>query len=190
MKVTCVLGSPRLTSNSTAIADHLLVRLQDRGADIKRFYLNNLRYRGCQGCQACKGSSERCILQDDLSPALERLYATDLLILSSPVYYGDVTSQMKGFIDRGYSLYRPGFQTAEDKSRLAPGKKLLFILTQGNPDEQMFADIAARYFVFFRAHGFQEVPAIRCCGISPDRDVTERRDLFRKVDMLAEQLWM
>lgn len=189
MKATFVLGSPRITGNSTAIADHLLIRLKDRGMDVRRFHLNTMRYRGCQGCMRCKTADSVCCgIQDDLTPALARAADTDLLVLASPVYFGDVSAQMKGFIDRTYSFFQPGFQMAENPSRLVPGKQLMFILTQGSPDEAVHAELPARYERFFAGHGFVGMPAIRCCGISPEEDVTQRRVLFRNLDMLAERL--
>ena len=38
--------------------------------------------------------------KDDLSPVIDRIFAADALIIGSPVYLGDITSQVHGLIER------------------------------------------------------------------------------------------
>ncbi|MGO8942464.1 MAG: NAD(P)H-dependent oxidoreductase, partial [Syntrophobacteraceae bacterium] len=54
MNIVCLLGSPREKGNSAAIANRFCSTAQGLGAEVKTFTLNNLKYRGCQGCMACK----------------------------------------------------------------------------------------------------------------------------------------
>jgi len=188
MNVTTLFGSPRPGSNSTALAEYLLSSLERKGAHVRRYKLNKLNYRGCQGCFGCKTSSERCVLRDDLTDALDSLYEADVLLLASSVYYGDVTSQMKGFIDRIYSFYVPEFWAKEIKTRLPSGKKILFILTQGNGDESQYADIAPKYSALIGTHGFADSGTIRICGISPTDDILKMSVATAQADSLAENL--
>ena len=60
---------------------------------------------------ACKTKLDRCILEDDLTRVLDAVREADVLLLASPVYYGDLSSQMKSFIDRTYSYFVPDFHT-------------------------------------------------------------------------------
>ncbi|HEY1406697.1 MAG TPA: NAD(P)H-dependent oxidoreductase, partial [Spirochaetota bacterium] len=101
------------------------------------------------------------------------------------VYYGDVTSQLKGFIDRIYSFYVPEFWMKETKSRLSPGKKLLFVLTQGNGDEKLYSDIAQKYSTLIETHGFTEHHQLRVCGISPAQNILENSAMVKQADDLA-----
>ena len=136
MKLVCVHGSPRKAGNSSKIADHLCASIQAKGYTVKSYFLNNLRYIGCQGCMGCKGISEICVLHDDLTEILSEVKSADVIVLASPIYFGDLSAQMKGFIDRTYS-----YLTTDYKSRLQPGKKLVMILSQGDPDKKHFADV-------------------------------------------------
>ena len=52
-------------------------------------------------------------------------------------------------------------------SRLDPGKTLVFVQTQGHPDEKEFADVFPRYDFFFKWYGFTESHLLRACGTSP-----------------------
>lgn len=166
MKIVTLLGSPRTNGNSSSIAGHLNRTAESLGAETRTFELNRLTYRGCQGCMACKKGHETCVLQDDLTDVFAAIHEADAVVLASPVYYGDITAQLKGYIDRTYSYLKADYLTNPEPSRLKP-KKLVFVLTQGHPDQALFADIFPRYDMFLKWQGFTETRLIRACGIGP-----------------------
>jgi multimeric flavodoxin WrbA len=126
------------------------------------------------------------VLEDDLAGVLAAVQEADVVVLATPVYYGDVTGQMKCFIDRSYSYLVPDYLTNPKPSRLAQ-KKLLFILTQGHPDESMFADIFPRYAGFLTWMGFVDCRLIRACGIGPSlRDEVPEPVLHRAEEAAGE----
>lgn len=166
MKILVLLGSPRASSYSAALAERFARTAGTLGASVEVVPLNALTYRGCQGCYACKVKSERCVLQDDLTRVLAAVESADVLVLATPVYFGDVTAQMKGFLDRCYSFLAPGYLAGGDKGRLKD-KKLVFIQTQGNPDPAFFGGIYPRVFHFMEWMGFREGQLVRGCGLNP-----------------------
>src|SRR5690242_13764760 len=105
MKIVCLLGSPRENGNSAAIANRLCTTAEGLGAEVHTIVLNKLQYRGCQGCMACKTKLDRCALKDDLTEILDLIRETDILVLATPVYFWDVTSQLKTFLDRTFSYF-------------------------------------------------------------------------------------
>ncbi len=187
MKVVALLGSPRPGSNSTAIARRVLQTAAEGGAETCAFELNRLTYRGCQACYACKTGRDDCILNDDLREVLATVRDADAVVLASPVYYGEVTSQLKGFIDRTFSYLTPDYRTSPQPSRLAP-KRLVFVLTQGRDDEAAFADIYPRYEMFLKWLGFTETRLIRAWGIGPGAGCAVVEDSLRQADEAARQL--
>lgn len=170
MKIVTLLGSPRSNANSSAIARHLTETAVKLGAEAEIYDLNRLKYRGCQGCYLCKTTLDHCALQDGMTEVLEAVTKADAVVLASPVYYGDVTSQLKAYIDRNYAFLTPDYRTSSTPSRLA-SKKLVFVLTQGNPDEKNFADIFPRYEMFMKWMGFTQPHLVRACGIGPESTV-------------------
>ena len=166
MKIVTLLGSPRSGRNSSSIANRFTETAVQLEAENRTFELNRLTYRGCQGCYACKKTLDHCVLNDDLSEVLTAVQEADLVVLASPVYYGDVTAQLKGFIDRSFSYLKPDYLTNSQPSRLSP-KKLVFVLVQGQPDEKLFADIFPRYEGFLKWTGFSDFRLIRACGFGP-----------------------
>lgn len=71
MKTVFLFGSPRKRSNGSIIAERFCTTATNMGAEVKTFSLNDLDYRGCQGCMACKKKLDRCGLKDDLTELLE-----------------------------------------------------------------------------------------------------------------------
>ncbi|MDD2336941.1 MAG: flavodoxin family protein [Geobacteraceae bacterium] len=166
MKIVSLLGSPRAKGNSATIAKRIVETAVKLGAETVTYELNRLAYQGCQGCYACKKGLEECVLQDDLAEVLAAVREADCVVLASGVYFGEITSQLKGFFDRCFSYFKPDFHTNPEPSRLKP-KKLVFVITQGNPDEAAFDSIFSRYDMFLKWLGFKDTRLVRICGIGP-----------------------
>ena len=186
MKIVCILGSPRAKGNSATIAQRFIDSAEAFGAETETFVLNKLTYRGCQACMACKTSLDRCIMKDDLAPVLEAVKKADVLVIATPTYYGNITGQLKCFIDRTYSFLKPDYLSNSRPSRLAPGKKLLFVITQGAPDENMFDNVFPHYDRFFKWYGYAQSRLIRACGVGsggvvdvPERFLSEAEEAAR-----------
>ena len=187
MKIVSLLGSPRTKGNSSTIAHHVLKTAATLGVETNTFELNRLTYRGCQGCYACKTKLDHCILNDGLTEVLAAVQAADVVLLASPVYYGEISSQLKGFMDRTFSYLVPDYRTNPQPSRLGP-KKLIFVLTQGHPDETLFGDIFPRYEGFLKWMGFNEARLIRACGIGPGTNDAVPAQIMRLAEDTAHQL--
>lgn len=188
MKIVSILGSPRKNANSSIIAECFCTAARKLGAEIKTFKLNDLNFRGCQGCMACKTKLDKCAVKDDLTEVLEAVRETDILVLASPVYYWDVSAQMKAFLDRTFSYFVPDFITNPQKSRLRPGKKLVFILAQNSPDKNAFTDIFQRFDYFFRAYGFVDTRQIRAFGVGGPKEAASHADVMEAAEKAAEEL--
>ncbi len=187
-KIVAVLGSPRLNGNSAFIAGRFLEAARNLGAETQSFALNSLSYRGCQACMSCKKNSDTCVLKDDLAEVLEAVRKADVIVLASPVYYGDVTGQMKLFIDRTYGFLTPDFHANPQRSRLSPGKTVVFIQTQGLADATVFADVFPRYREMMKFIGVDEAHLLRACGLSKRDDVLEHKDVLKQAEELAVQI--
>ncbi|MGI6238099.1 MAG: flavodoxin family protein [Christensenellales bacterium] len=95
-------GSPRLNGNTSKALDIAGRRLEARGIRVERIQLGGMLLRGCQGCRWCRQNPvKRCVFDDDgLNEILEKVWAADGLLIGSPTYYSNVTTEVKAFIDR------------------------------------------------------------------------------------------
>lgn len=99
MHILHISGSPRKHSNT----DYLLHLLIDQvgGEFIK---LTDYDIEPCTGCWACRKNGA-CAIADDMTSTLTpKLLAAEAIVLGSPVYFNNVTAQLKAFIDRTWCL--------------------------------------------------------------------------------------
>jgi multimeric flavodoxin WrbA len=183
MKIVAVLGSPRPQGNSTTLARTFLEAAREQGAETREFLLNQMDFKGCQACMTCKTKTNTCSLDDDLAPVLEALRETDVLVLASPVYFGDLSSQMKAFFDRTYSCINPDFSC-----RLPVGKKAVIILTQANPDPAQFDDIFPRYERWLKHYRFDSIRLLRATGVKGPGEVAQQPVLMDQAAALAREM--
>lgn len=188
MRIAVVNGSPRPGGNSDLTVRAFCAEAEKLGGNVNTYVLNNLDYRGCQGCHACKNGKDHCVLQDELSAVLDDIQTTDLVVMATPVYWGDVTAQFKGFLDRLFSLIKPDFMDRPDKHRLTPGKKLVFILVQGG-EEEKFDDVFPRYNQLFEFLGFfAETELVRICEVNDRGEVVERPEVLEQAKAAARRM--
>ena len=135
MKVIGIVGSPRKNGNTNILVQQVLEGAEEAGAETRNFFLNEMNYKGCQGCGYCK-SHDKCKLEDDLTELFDELASADGVVFGSPIYFGQFTGQMRLFLDRCYSLIGADFSP-----RLPAGKKAEIIGTQGAPDAAAFKGV-------------------------------------------------
>ena len=103
MKTIILNGSPRKNWNTAQVLKSAQKGAESVGAETEYIDLFDLTYTGCRSCMACKRKgAERChcFWKDDLSPVIDRIFDADALIIGSPIYLGDITSQVHGLIER------------------------------------------------------------------------------------------
>lgn len=136
-KIIIVDGGPRKNFNTASMLQKFAEGVASVGSDIevKTIRLYGLDYKGCMSCMACKikdKASNVCKFKDALTPILEEIAQADGLVLGSPIYFGDVTGQMRTFLER---LAFP-WLSYNDYSLTAP-KKMPVVLVEtmnGLPD--------------------------------------------------------
>lgn len=111
MKILAIVGSARLKGNTNYLVDQALAEAGKLGADTEKLVLSKYEVKPCLGHENC-ASFESCLQKDDTGWILDRFCQADAVILATPVYYYNVSAQMKAFIDRNYFLYKHGRKSA------------------------------------------------------------------------------
>lgn len=104
-KIMIIDGGPRKNMNTAQMLQKIAEGAKSCGDDVevKLVRLYELDYKGCMSCMACKikgKASNVCKFKDPLTPILEEIAQADGLVLGSPIYFGDVTGQMRTFLER------------------------------------------------------------------------------------------
>lgn len=107
MLVAAFNGSPRTNGNTSRMLQQVFKPLNEAGITTEEISVGGHRLRGCIGCGQCgKRNNGRCVFDDDpMNSWMEIMERADGIILASPTYFANVTSEMKALIDRsGYAL--------------------------------------------------------------------------------------
>ena len=103
MKAIILNASPRKGWNTAQLLKAARQGAEEAGAETEYIDLYDLNFTGCRSCLLCKrkdGERCKCFWKDDLSPLLDRVFAADVLLIGSPIYLGDTTSQFHAFVER------------------------------------------------------------------------------------------
>jgi multimeric flavodoxin WrbA len=102
LKVVAFNGSPRRDGNTSILIRHVLDALEGSGIATECVQVGGRAVRGCRDCRRCfEGGHRRCALDDDpVNDWIEKIVAADGIVFGSPVYFLDVTAEMKALIDR------------------------------------------------------------------------------------------
>ena len=102
MKVIAFNGSPRKDGNTYILMKRLLRELEHEGVETELVQLAEKEIRGCIACFKCHEIQDRsCAVKSDAANEyIEKILKAQGIVLGSPVYFQDVTSEMKALIDR------------------------------------------------------------------------------------------
>jgi len=111
MKVLGLSASPRVSGNTDTLVKAALEAAREAGADTEFIAVRDLKISPCLGHPDCSDRAQ-CHHQDDFPKASEAFVTADAVIIGTPVYFWNMTAQMKTFMDRCYFHYRHGRSVA------------------------------------------------------------------------------
>lgn len=102
MKVVAFNASARKGGNTKVLLEAVLKPLQEAGAQTELIELAGTNPKGCKACFVCiKKKDGTCAIKDDIiNECIDKMVKADAIILGSPTYFADVTTEMKALIDR------------------------------------------------------------------------------------------
>jgi multimeric flavodoxin WrbA len=102
MKVVAFNGSPRKDGNTKILINRIFRELEKEGIQTELVQLSGKEIHGCIACYKCfENKDRRCAVKTDFAnECIEKMIEADGIILGSPVYFTDVTAEMKALIDR------------------------------------------------------------------------------------------
>lgn len=175
MKAICIIGSPREKGCTSLIVNAITKGMIDTGVDVKSYYLGNLNIRYCLGCMTCH-KTRQCVLEDDVDLIMKDLMESDIVLVASPSYWGDITGQLKVFIDRN----TPYGNTCEGGTLIPHGKIGVAVAVragQRQSENQHIIDTINHYYSHL------EIAPVESFTIE---EIMELEDFIGKEDRLEE----
>ena len=103
-KVLVITTSLRAKSNSDRLAEELIRGAKDAGHEVEQISLKGKEIRFCIGCLSCQ-KTQKCVLKDDAVRIAEKVKEAETLVFVTPIYYYEMSGQMKTLLDRMNPLY-------------------------------------------------------------------------------------
>ncbi len=103
-RVLVISTSLRKNSNSDILAKEFARGAAQSGNDVEFVSLNNKTIAFCKGCLACQKTKE-CVIKDDSNEIVEKMGLADVIAFATPIYYYEMSGQMKTLIDRSNPLF-------------------------------------------------------------------------------------
>jgi multimeric flavodoxin WrbA len=102
MKVVGFNGSPRKDGNTAVLIQKVFREIENEGIETEFVQLSHKSIHGCVACYQCmEKKNERCAVDDDAANEyIDKIAHAQGVVLGSPVYFMDVTPEMKALIDR------------------------------------------------------------------------------------------
>ncbi|OWT32439.1 hypothetical protein BGI41_07655 [Methanobrevibacter sp. 87.7] len=180
MKIVGIQASPRKNGNCDILMDEVFKSAKENGAETNKYYLDDYKIEPCHACCSC-GDGVDCIVDDDCNEILNSVLDADVLIFSSPIYYGQMTAQGKLFTDRFYSISRNPQKSFE-------GKKVVLIFTHAAPTGTYDEYINLTKKALFEYIGFNVVDTIDIGGVQEPGDVKGLNDVISKAKEIGNNL--
>ena len=103
-KVLVITTSLRSKSNSDILTERLIAGARDAGHEVEHISLKGKEIKYCIGCLACQ-QTQKCVLKDDAVEIAEKVKNADTLVFVTPIYYSEMSGQMKTLLARMNPLY-------------------------------------------------------------------------------------
>ena len=99
MKILVINGSQQADGNTARAIAEMKKIFDAEGVETDVMQVGNKAIRGCIGCRRCADLG-RCVFDDEVNVAAEKLKAADGLVIASPVYYANPNGTLVSFLDR------------------------------------------------------------------------------------------
>lgn len=176
-RIIVISTSLRAGSNSDLLAESFIKGAQASGHQVEKISLASARIEFCRGCLACQKQG-RCIIDDDVNAIMAKVLKADVVVWATPIYYYEMSGQMKTLIDRMNGMYPQDYQfrdvylltTAAENEEWVPERALAGL--SGWVDCYPKSKIAGSLF---------------CGGVSAPRDI-EGNDKLQEAFRLGQQI--
>lgn len=123
-KVLIISTSLRGRSNSHELAEAFARGAKESGNDVELLTLHKKDLRFCIGCLSCVKTG-KCVIKDDAPEIVAKMHDADVLVFATPIYYYEMSGQMKTLLDRANPLFGRDYHFTD-----------IYLLTSAAEDEE------------------------------------------------------
>jgi len=189
MKLLAINGSRRKNGNTSCLIQSLLAPANQGGAQTEIIFLGDYNIGACTGCEGC-GSSWECVIKDDFAQVVKKIDDADGIVLASPTYWYSVTSDMKRFIDRCYSLIQFPVNRKEWIGKYqSTGKVCVTAAVCEQSEASAMGNTLSLLTDFSNDIGIDVIASVKALGFFEARSINADQDLLQKAETVGQNLF-
>ena len=164
MNILAINGSRRKSGNTKCLIDAILQPVRQADISVETLHLGDFAIEACTGCEGCS-KSWTCVIDDDFAALVAKMDGADGIVLASPTYWYSVTSDMKRFIDRCYSLIQyPHNRRQWIGKYQETGKLCATVAVAEQPEEAMMGNTSILLSDFACDIGLDLIDTVKALG--------------------------
>lgn len=107
--ILIISTSLREGGNSETLAKSFADGAKAKGNNVEILLLRNKTINFCRGCLICQ-NTQKCVINDDANEILNKMLNADIIVFATPIYYYEMSGQMKTLLDRSNPLYTTDYK--------------------------------------------------------------------------------
>ncbi len=172
-KILVLSTSPRVGGNSDMLCDELARGVVDAGNEAEKLNVAKMKLFPCLACDACQTNGGTCVQKDDMASIIDKMKAADAVVFATPVYFYNMSAQMKIVIDRTYCC-----------ARTINFKKAAIIATSADGSKSSMDTTIEGFKGFLRClNGIKNAGEIIATGVWNKGDVKDKKFMQQAYDM-------
>jgi len=181
MKILAINASPKKKGSTAFVLNKILEQLQLE--KIKYYCLGEMKIKYCLGCRRCE-KEYKCIQKDDMNIFYSEIQKCDFFIIASPSYWGDITGQLKVFIDRNLHLCN----TKTGKSILPKNKKGIAIAIRSGKNNKENVHIIDTIEHYFQHLDIVPISNLSITQASSLKNIRDNSKVLKKIEKFGLKL--
>lgn len=163
-------GSPRKTGNTSALVKAFTEGAESAGHIVTEFFLDGMNIHGCKGCFSGRSGKDcPCVQKDDMDQIYPAVKNCDVVVLASPLYYWNMSGQIRTAIDRLFALEEGDCNLLRGNGR----SSALLMAAEGHGFED-----AVLYYDHLMEHlRWKNLGKVLCGGVMDIGDIKDREEL-------------
>ena len=175
--VLIISTSLRSNSNSEILAKEAEKGAKEAGHNVEFISLKDKEIKFCKGCLACQKLGH-CVIDDDANAITEKIKKADVIVWATPVYYYEMSGQMKTMIDRANALFAADYKFRE----------VYLITTSADGDESIKPVINGLNGWIACFNGVKFCGYVSGGGVDNPADVNNNQELLQKAFSLGKAI--
>ena len=177
MNILILSGSPRKGGNTDLLVDAFAKGASPRH-HVEVVSVHDYKVNPCIGCNSCFTREDyKCCQKDDMQIVYDKMAKAEMLVIASPVYFYDLSAQLKAVIDRFHNLIRDTFHI----------HKMALLLVGAASLPELFNSILAQYELCLKFFKLEDMGRVLVRGAKDKGDV-ENGDALKLAQELGQRI--